>query len=73
MVEESANGRDSVFQRIAASVIGIFGIMLMTFNLTITGAVIGENTSISIGTIGMFIVFLALLLFLRPLKKSFKN
>jgi len=56
-----------------ASIMGFIGIMLMTFNLTLTGAVIGTETKITMGTIGMFIIFFALLLFFSPLKRSFKN
>jgi hydrogenase-4 membrane subunit HyfE len=73
MVKESSKKEKSVFQRIAASVIAFIGIMFMAFNLTITGAVIGSETKITIGTAGMFMVFFALLLFFRPLKRTFKK
>jgi hypothetical protein len=60
-------------QKVAASIIGFAGIMLLVFNLTITGAVIGSNSQITVGTFGMFMIFFALLLFFRPLKRSFKK
>lgn len=60
-------------QKVAASIIGFAGVLLMLFNLKITGAVIGGNSNITIGTAGVFMIFFALLLFFRPLKRSFKK
>lgn len=57
-------------EKIAASIIGFVGIVLIIFNLNITGAVIGENYPITIGIIGVFMIFFALLLLFRPLKKK---
>jgi len=65
--------KEKVVQNVAASIIGFFGIMLMIFNLTITGNVIGGDSRITSGIVGVFMIFFALLLFLRPLKRSFKN
>lgn len=71
--KEEKEEKEEAVKKIAASIIGFFGIMLMVFNLTVTGAVIGSNSQITIGTFGMFMIFFALLLFFRPLKRSFKN
>jgi hypothetical protein len=60
-------------QKIAAAVIGFIGTFLLLFNLNITGAVIGGDSNITMGIIGVFMVFFALLIYLRPLKKSFKK
>jgi len=58
-------------QKVAASIIAFVGALLMIFDLNMTGAVIGGgNSSITIGTIGVFMIFFALLLFFRPLKKN---
>jgi hypothetical protein len=64
---------NSTPKKVAASIIGFFGIMLMIFNLNITGAVIGNDSGITPGIAGIFMIFFALLLFLRPLKRSFKK
>jgi hypothetical protein len=60
-------------EKIAASIIGFIGVMLIVFNLNITGAAIGNSSNITIGITGVFFIFFALLLFFRPLKRSFKN
>jgi len=65
--------KEKVVKNIAASIIGFFGIMLMVFNLTITGNVIGGDPRITSGIVGVFMIFFALLLFIRPLKRSFKK
>lgn len=72
-VKEEKEEKEKVVQMRAASIIGFFGIMLMVFNLTITGNVIGGDSSITSGIVGVFMIFFALLLFIRPLKRSFKN
>jgi len=71
--EEEEKKKEKTAQSVAASIIGFAGIMLIIFNLNITGAVIGGNSSITFGIIGVFMIFFALLLFFRPLKRSFKN
>jgi hypothetical protein len=58
---------------IAASIIGFAGILLLLFNLRITGAVIGGDSQITGGIVGVFMLIFALLLFFRPLKRSFKK
>jgi hypothetical protein len=60
-------------QKIAASIIGFIGVMLMLFNLDITGAVIGGDSTVTIGIVGVFMILFAFLLYLRPFKKSFKK
>ncbi len=60
-------------QKIAAPIVGFLGLMLMIFNLKITGAVIGEDSTVTIGAFGVFMIFFALLLFVRPLKRNFKK
>lgn len=60
-------------QQVAASIIGFLGICLIIFNLKITGAVIGtSNFSIS-GIIGLFILFLSLIFFLKSSKKKIRK
>lgn len=59
--------------KISSAVIGFIGTFLILFNLNITGAVISDGSTVTNGIIGVFMVFLALLLYLRPLKKSFKK
>jgi len=60
-------------QKVAASIIGFLGIMIMIFNVNITGAAIGESSKATISSIGAFMIFFALLLFFRPLKKALKT
>jgi len=60
-------------QKVAAAIIGGIGMLLMLFNLQITGAVIGENSTLSAGIIGVAMILFASLLYLRPLKKGFKK
>ncbi|MGY4884395.1 MAG: hypothetical protein ACP5NZ_02335 [Nanobdellota archaeon] len=57
----------------AAALIGLGGVILTLFNLTMTGAVIGGDSNVTLGSVGVFMIFFALLLFIRPLKKSFKK
>lgn len=72
-VKEEKEEENKAVVNMAASIIGFFGIMLMVFNLTITGNVIGGDSSITSGIVGVFMIFFALLLFVRPLKRSFKK
>ena len=60
-------------EKVAAAVIGFIGVFLMLSNINVTGAIIGENSTISIGIVGVFMIFFALLLYLRPFKKGFKK
>ncbi len=60
-------------EKAAALIIGGIGLVLIFLNLNITGSVIGGNSAITWGIGGIFMVILALLLFFRPLKKSFKK
>jgi len=62
---------DEMPQKIAASIIGFIGIMLVIFNSTITGSVIGNNSPVTEGIVGGLMILIALLLFFRPLKKKF--
>lgn len=71
--EEEKEKKEEVAKKVAASIIGFAGIMLMLLNLKITGAVIGGDSQITSGIVGVFMIFFALLLFFRPLKRSFKN
>jgi hypothetical protein len=57
-------------QKIAASIIGLFGLILIISSLTITGAVTGTNSQTTIKAVGAFMIFLALLFFFKPLKKK---
>ncbi len=65
--------KPETFYKISSAVIGFIGTFLILFNLNITGAVISDESTVTSGIIGVFMVFLALLLYLRPLKKSFKK
>jgi hypothetical protein len=68
---EHEEKQNEVKQKIAASVLGFAGIMIMLFNLTITGAVIGENSQVKLGgIIGMILLFIGGFLFVKPLKKK---
>ena len=60
-------------QKIAAAVIGFIGTFFLIFNLNMTGAVIGGDSNVTMGILGVFMIFFALMLYLRPLKKSFKK
>ncbi len=71
--KEELEKEKQTVQKIVASIIGFVGIMIIIFNLNITGAVVGENSKATISTIGAFMIFFALLLFFRPLKRSFKK
>lgn len=64
-------GKHILPQKLAASIIAFIGFMLMVSNLDITGSVIGGDSEITAGIIGVFFLFFALLLFFRPLKKKF--
>lgn len=57
----------------AAAIIGFLGILLTIFNLSITGNVIGGDSTVTLGIIGIFMIFFALLLSIRPLKKALKS
>jgi hypothetical protein len=70
---EKEEKEDKTVTKVAASIVGFAGVMLMLSNLTMTGAVIGGNTTITAGAIGLFMIFLSFLLFFRPLKRSFKK
>jgi hypothetical protein len=70
--EEEEEKKENV-KKIAASIIGFAGLLIMLFNLNITGAAIGTDSTITIGIVGIFMVVFALLLFFRPLKRSFKK
>jgi predicted RND superfamily exporter protein len=71
--KEKEEKEKQTVQKIAASIIGFVGIVLIISNLNITGAVIGESSKTTISTIGAFMIFFALLLFFRPLKKALKS
>jgi hypothetical protein len=60
-------------QKVAALIMSVVGLVLILLNLNITGAVIGGDSTITMGIAGIFMIFFALLIYLRPLKKSFKN
>jgi hypothetical protein len=60
-------------QKIAASVIGFLGVLLIIFNMRITGAVIGGDSVITGGIVGVFMLLFSLLLYFRPLKRTFKK
>lgn len=64
---------EKVAYKQASAIIGFLGILLIIFNLNITGNVIGGNSTVTLGIMGLFMIFFALLLLLRPLKKSFKK
>jgi len=61
---------NKVPQKVAASIIGFIGFILVIFNSTITGAVTGGDSQVTIGIVGGFMIFFALLLFFKPLKKK---
>lgn len=71
--EEKENLVGGIEQRVAAGIIGFIGVLLMLTNINITGAVIGTTSKITIGIVGMFMIFFALLWYLRPFKKVFKK
>ena len=60
-------------KKVAAAILGFIGTFLILSNLSMTGAVIGGDSTITKGIIGIFMIFFALLIYLRPLKKSFKK
>ncbi len=65
--------RYSNIQKVSAILIGFFGISLIISNLNMTGAVIGGTSTFTSGIIGIFMIFFSLLLYLRPLKKTFNK
>ena len=72
--EETAKEKESDLEhKVAASIIGLAGFLLIFFNLRVTGAVIGGDSFVTGGIIGIFLIFFALLLFFRPLKRKFKK
>jgi hypothetical protein len=71
---EKKKEESQAHQKIAASILGFVGIMIMLFNMNITGAVIGGNTQVKMGGIvGILLVFAAAFLFVNPIKRNFKN
>lgn len=64
---------EKVQYQTAAAVIGFLGMMLMLFNIEITGAVIGENSPVGLGIVGVFMIILGMLMYLRPFKKILKK
>lgn len=72
-LEKEEQEESDLEKKIAAFIIGLVGFAFVLLNLNITGAVIGENSTITMGIVGIFLIFFALMLFLRPLKKSFKK
>jgi hypothetical protein len=60
-------------EKAVASIIGFAGILLVLFNLRITGAVIGGDNPVTMGIAGVFMLLFALLLYFRPLKRTFKK
>jgi len=71
---EKKKEESQAHQKIVASILGFVGIMIMLFNMNITGAVIGGNTQVKMGGIvGILLVFAAAFLFVNPIKRNFKN
>jgi hypothetical protein len=66
--EEKETGK-----KIAAAILGFIGAFLILFDLNMTGAVIGGDSTITKGIIGVFMIFFALLIYLKPLKKALKS
>ncbi|MFH1503143.1 MAG: hypothetical protein ABIE36_00605 [Candidatus Diapherotrites archaeon] len=62
--------REIIPQKRVASIIGLFGIILIAANLKITGAVIGDTSKITIGIAGGLLLLLSLLIFLKKPKKK---
>jgi len=60
-------------QKIAASIMGFVGIILIALNSKITGAVIGNPEARLSGFVGILILFISLGLFLKSGKRNFKN
>jgi hypothetical protein len=52
-------------EKIAASILGLFGLGLLFFNLRFTGAVIDSSATVGINIIGMVIILASMVLFLR--------
>ncbi|MEK6833447.1 MAG: hypothetical protein AABY32_05345 [Nanoarchaeota archaeon] len=71
--KEEREEKKEVPQKIAASIMGLFGILLIAFNSRITGAVIGNPEAGLSGFIGVLILFASFGLFLRAGKRNFKN
>ena len=73
--QKTVKGIENYFvpQKVAALIIGGIGVILIAFNLSITGAVVGNNFTITKEIIGVFMIIFASLLFLMFLKKSFKK
>jgi hypothetical protein len=65
--------KEKTAQTVAASIIGFIGVLLVLFNLRITGAVIGGDNPVTIGIVGVFMLLFSLLLYFRPLKRTFKK
>jgi len=61
------------FEKVAASIFGIFGMSLIAMSLKITGAVIGVQNNISSRIIGISLIVLAVFIFFFPSKKKFKK
>ncbi|MEK6827611.1 MAG: hypothetical protein AABX99_03965 [Nanoarchaeota archaeon] len=60
-------------EKIAASILGIFGISLVMMSLKITGAVVGVQNNISSRIIGIGLIVLAVFIFFFPSKKKHKR
>jgi hypothetical protein len=71
--EEPKKVVSALEQKIAASIIGAVGMLIMLFNANMTGAVIGENSTVGAGIVGIGMILFALLLYSRPLKKALKS
>jgi len=65
--------KNFTFEKVAASIFGIFGMSLITMSLKITGAVIGVQNNISSRIIGISLIVLAVFIFFFPSKKKQKK
>lgn len=70
LAKEIKEEENKVPQKVAASIIALFGITLIAFNSRITGAVIGNSEASLSGFIGILMIILSLGLFLKFIKKK---
>lgn len=68
--ENENEEKKEVYQKVASLMIFLFGLTLVITKIRMTGAAVGTITNLTLGLLGMGLVALALLIFLKSQKKK---